>query len=204
VGDFVVTTDVEVMNRSGKGPPRSQFSLAGIMVRTPRDVTPQSWKPGGENYIFLSLGAADWPNSYQFEVKTTRNSDSLLQISDGVPRAMIQIARIGQHFITLKKPAGGTWTVHHRYHRPDMPKALQVGLTSYTDWASVQQYQNDPVRHNRTVIRGGNPDLVAAFDFVRYHRPQVPTDLAGRNLSDPSAVPDNLLLRFLGDPAAAQ
>jgi serine/threonine protein kinase len=203
-GDFVVTTDVEVTNRSGKGAPKSQFSLAGIMVRTPRDVTPQTWKPGGENYIFLSLGAADRPNSFQFEVKTTRNSDSQLQISDGVSRATIQIVRIGQHFITIKKPAGGAWTVHHRYHRSDMPATLQVGLTSYTDWGNVQQYQNDPQRHNRMVIRGGNPDLVAAFDFVRYHRPQLPAALAGRNLSDPSAVSDDMLLRFLGDAAATR
>ncbi|MGB0583200.1 MAG: immunoglobulin domain-containing protein, partial [Limisphaerales bacterium] len=35
-GDFVVTTDVEPTGRSGTGPPNTQYSLAGIMVRAPR------------------------------------------------------------------------------------------------------------------------------------------------------------------------
>lgn len=62
-GDFVVTTHVRATGRTGDRPPASQFSLAGIMVRTPRNVTPQTWRPGGENYLFLSLGAANTPGS---------------------------------------------------------------------------------------------------------------------------------------------
>ncbi len=83
-GDFVVTMRLEVNRRNGlAGRPSSQFSLAGIMVRTPRDVsdaapTPDpgpgvvlpwpapaegqpnhyttDWERDTENYIFLSYG----------------------------------------------------------------------------------------------------------------------------------------------------
>ena len=93
-GDFVITTDVEPRNRAGNGAPGSQYSLAGIMVRAPRTMTsPAQWTPGGQNYVFLSLGAASNPGTYQYEVKTTSNSVSTLQISSGVPSASIQVDR---------------------------------------------------------------------------------------------------------------
>lgn len=201
-GDFVVTTRLRVSGRSGQGAPRALYSLAGIMVRAPRDVTPRTWQPGGENYIFLSFGSADRPGTYQYEVKTTINSDSQLAISpaDG-PEVLIQTARIGPHFLVLRKAPDGPWIVHRRYHRPDLPARLQVGLTCYTDWPSVERLS--PPQHNTTVIRGGNPDLIAQYDFVRLHRPDVPAALRGRNLSDAGTVPDAELLRFLGEPAAA-
>jgi hypothetical protein len=67
-GDFVITTDVEPRNRAGTGAPGSQYSLAGIMVRAPRTMTnPAQWTAGGQNYVFLSLGTANNPGSYQFE-----------------------------------------------------------------------------------------------------------------------------------------
>ncbi len=195
-GDFVVTTDVQVSQRNGTGAPRSQFSLAGIMVRTPRQVTPQTWTPGGENYIFLSLGAANQPGTFQFEVKTTVNSVSTLEISSGTNRATIQVARIGPYLIALRQIQGGSWTVHRRYLRPDMPATLQVGLTSYTDYPTCSTFP--PFTHNQTVIRTGNPDLLAAFDYIHYQRPRVPAGLVGRNLADPAAVSDAQLLSFLG------
>lgn len=199
-GDFVVTTDLEAHSRSGKGAPRSQFSLAGIMVRSPRDITPQTWRPGGENYVFLSLGAADRPGTFQFEVKTTINSDSHLQITPGVSRAQIQVARLGATLIMLLKPDNGAWQVHRRYQRTDFPRTLQVGLTCYTDWPSAEKMRSE--EHNRSVIKTGNPDLIAEFDFVRYRRPALPESLKGRNLADAGQVTDAQLLQFLGDPAA--
>src|SRR5207248_960338 len=76
--DFVVTTDVEASQRGGTGAPRSNYSLAGIMVRAPRAITPSTWRAGGENYVFLSIGAGSPPGAFQFEVKTTTNSSSML------------------------------------------------------------------------------------------------------------------------------
>ncbi|MBL9172430.1 MAG: hypothetical protein JNL10_02745 [Verrucomicrobiales bacterium] len=211
-GDFVITTDVAVSRRGGGGAPRSQFSLAGIMVRTPRPMTsPAQWTPGGQNYVFLSLGAANTPGTYQHEVKTTVNSVSTLEISPGTPQAQIQVARVGRHLILLRRPAGGSWTVHRRYSRPDFPATLQAGLTVYTDWPNCERIgfsaQNRTVLTNGarlpngTLFAGANPDLEAAFDYVRYARPNVPAQLVGADLSNPAAVSDAQLLAFLGDHA---
>jgi len=212
-GDFVITTDVEPRNRAESGAPGSQYSLAGIMVRTPRAMTtPAQWTPGGQNYVFLSTGAANSPGTYQYEVKTTVNSQSTLYISNGAPaRSSIQVARIGPHLILLRRGPGGAWQVHQRYFRPDMPTTLQAGLTVYTDWPTCEavgfQYQNQFVLTNGLRLPNGvtlnncNPDLVAAFDYVRYSRPVVPANLAGANLSNAGAVSDAQLLAFLGEAA---
>lgn len=211
-GDFVITTDVEVSRRGGGGAPNSLYSLAGIMVRAPRTMTsPAQWTPGGQNYVFLSLGAANTPGTYQHEVKTTLNSVSTLEISTGTPRAQIQIARIGRHLILLRRPEGGSWVVHRRYSRPDFPATLQAGLTVYTDWPGCERVgfaaQNVTVLTNGarlpdvTSFTGADPDLEAAFDYVRYARPNVPANLAGADLSNPAAVSDAQLLAFLGDHA---
>tara|TARA_R110002111_G_scaffold258083_1_gene326905 strand:- start:167066 stop:167992 length:927 start_codon:yes stop_codon:yes gene_type:complete len=199
-GNFVVTSNIRVARRGGDGAPRSNYSLAGLMIRTPRTVTPQTWKPGGENYIFLSLGAANQPGSFQFEVKTTVNSRSTLAVTEaGTPTAIIQIARIGNEFILLKKTPEGNWNIHQRYHRTDMPQELQVGLTVYTDYSTASRMQ--PAQQNSQVIKNGRPDLVAGFDYVRFKRPQVPADLKGKSLTNPGAVSDAQLLQFLGDNA---
>jgi hypothetical protein len=212
-GDFVITTDVEPRNRAGPGPPGSQFSLAGILVRAPRAMTnPAQWAPGGQNYVFLSLGAANSPGTYQYEVKTTSNSVSTLYLSNNAPaRASIQVARLGPHLIMLRRDQGGAWQVHRRYFRPDLPATLQAGLTVYTDWAVCEavgfQYQNQLVLTNGlrlpngAVVSGCNPDLVAAFDYVRYARPVIPANLVGANFSSAALVNDTQLLSFLGDAA---
>ncbi len=211
-GDFVITTDVEVSRRGGGGAPNSLYSLAGLMVRAPRTMTsPAQWTPGGQNYVFLSLGAANTPGTYQHEVKTTVNSVSVLDVTPGTPRAQIQVARIGRHLILLRRPPGGSWVVHRRYSRPDFPATLQAGLTVYTDWPGCERVsfadQNVTVLTNGarlpdgTSFSGANPDLEAAFDYVRYARPNVPANLTGADLSNPAAVSDAQLLTFLGDSA---
>jgi len=199
-GDFVVTTDVEATSRSGSGPPRSQYSLGGIMVRVPRNVTPQTWRPGGENYVFLSLGAASSPGTFQNEVKTTVSSVSTLIITPAPSgRALIQVARIGPYLIMLRN-SDGNWVVHRRYVRADFPQTLQVGMTTYTDYPTCSTFA--PVAHNSTVIHIGTPDLIASFDYFRFARPNVPPALATANLTDPVAVSDAQLLSFLGANAA--
>lgn len=198
-GDFAVTADVEPRRRSGPGAPQASYSLAGIMVRAPRPqvTSPATWTPGGENYVFLSLGTGDSPGQFQFEVKTTRNSDSVLTLSPGVPKARIQVARIGPTFLMLRQNDGEGWRVHRRYTRPDFPATVQAGLTTYTDWPTASGL--DPFTHNQTVIRGGNPDLVAAFEFVRFARPRLPQALHGLDLGNPALVTDEQLLGFLGE-----
>ncbi len=201
-GDFVMTTRLRVNRRGGEGPPRTQYSLAGIMVRQLRTVTPQTWEPGQENYVFLSTGAADAPGSYQFEVKTTINSDSQLRISPASSGdAILQVARIGSYVITLKNE-NGVWSVHQRYNHPGLSGTVQAGLTCYTDWPNVSKL--NPQQHNSTVIRNGTPDLVVLYDYVRYRRPKVPASWAGKRLNSPQAVSDQELLQYLGANAAAK
>lgn len=196
-GDFVVTTRVNNTARSGVGAPLQQYSLGGIMVRAPRPgVTPATWQPGGENYLFLSLGAADIPGSFQTEVKTTVDSVSTIEINQAAgPEARIRWARIGSALIALIREENTPWRVHRRYQRADLPQTLQVGLTVYTDWAVAGSVT--PQVQNTTLLTG-NPDLRAQFDFVTYERPQVPASLNGLDLTDPGQVPDSALLAFLG------
>jgi hypothetical protein len=199
-GDFVATTRVRPRNRADNGPPGSQFSLSGILARQPRNITPATWTPGGENYVFLSMGAANDPGVYQFEVKTTEDSNSVLVWQDANDdEAIIQVARIGPHFLMLRRTPSGEWTVHNRYRRDAMPQTLQVGMTCYTDWPTGQTYP--PAIHNATTILEGNPDLIARYDYFRFERPNIPAQLVGSNFSEPSEVNDSAILSFLGDNA---
>jgi hypothetical protein len=190
-GDFVVTTSLKTTNRAGNAAPRRSFSLAGIMLRNPTGPN------APQNYIFLSLGAANSPGQYQFEVKTTINNNSKLQIdAANTDHAVIQVARIGSVVITLKQ-VNGQWSVHRRYSRPDFSQTLQAGLTCYTDWDNCKSIP--PQQHNKMVIKNGQPDLIAEFDYVRYARPKVPSELQKRDLANAQQVTDEQLLSFLGE-----
>lgn len=211
-GDFVVTSAVENTGRDGVSLPGINFSLGGLMIRTPRPITPATWSPGGENYVFLSVGYGQaGPPRWQYEVKTTLASQSTLILSDAPgPAARLQIARLGRYVICLRREPGGPWRVHQRYDRPDFPDTLQVGPVAYTDWNKAQVF--DPFVHNgaalHTPLPPGvldpspgtpfYPDLVARWDYVRYFRPTIPAPLAGLNLANPAQVSDAQLLAFLG------
>ncbi len=212
-GDFAITTFVEPRNRAGTGRPERDYSLAGIMVRAPRAMTNiNEWTANGQNYVFLSMGAASRVNpGYEFEVKTTSNSTSVLFVEGtDATRAAIQVARIGPHLLMLRRDEGGEWMIHRRYHRPDFPATLQAGLTVYTDWSTVNnvgvQNNNQLILTNGAPLIGGGtlsnaqPDLVASFEYVRYARPDVPPGLAGADLSHAGEVSDEVLLSFLGEP----
>jgi hypothetical protein len=209
-GDFVVTVQVQVTDRdltddneipeSSLGAP---FSLAGIMIRTPRAITDPSvhWSPGGENYVFISIGNGNSPTvspSFQFEEKTTGNSISnlsLLNTTSGI--AKLQIARIGNAVITLYQPAGQNWAVFRRHDRSDMPNLLQVGMVAYTEWNRANDFT--PFNHNRTVItENDNPDLIAGFEYIHFFEPTVPPELDGLDLTNPEQVSEADLLGFLG------
>ncbi len=215
-GDFVVDTRFTATNRAGTGAPAALYSLAGLFIRTPRPISsPAQWTPGGENYVFLSAGAADTPGTYQHEVKTTIDSDSVLHITSAcnptcpaVPVFQLRAARLdGVHMILLRRPEGEQWLIHRRYRRDDFPPTLQVGMTSYTDWGSIlgTYWPDDQFGHNITLITDGNPDLLARFEHIRFARPRVPPALQGRDFSapfdpgNPSTVSDAELLSFLGN-----
>lgn len=198
-GNFVATMEVEPRNRALDGAPGSSYSLAGIMARTPRDsiVQPSDWTANGENYIFLSMGTGNNSGHYQFEVKSTVNSFSSLEIDDGASRAVIQVVRLGEVFLVLRKLEAGDWEVHRRYRRSDMPNTLQVGVTVYTDWEGAESLT--PFQHNQTSISGYDPDLNAAIDYFRFKRPRIPNALAEADFVDPLEVTDEQILELFGD-----
>lgn len=226
-GDFVITTRMQIDDRDDVGasdaddvPGDAQFSLGGLMIRAPRPIEngAADWLPGsrtdagqvGENYVFLSMGYATGDNQFSFEVKTTRNSVSTLELTplgDSPNEVELRIARIGTSVIAMHRLAGQTdWTVHRRYSRPDMPQTLQVGMVSYTDWEKASDLP--PIVHNGSVMAPGqivdptpwqpfSPDITARYDFARFARPVVPAELAGVDLVNDAT--DEQLLSFLGD-----
>lgn len=211
-GDFVITTSVTVSARDGVSVPSSDYSLGGIMIRTPRDVTPATWTPGGENFVFLSLGQGNpgVGSDFEFEHKTTFNSNSNLILTPANGnQALLQIARIGDAVLLLRYQPGDAWVVQRRVSRPDMPATLQVGLVSYTDWPKCSIFA--PFDHNANVLDPPlaiadpnpavpyNPDLIAVYDYARFVRPSVPPALLGLDLTDPGQVSDAELIAFLGE-----
>jgi len=213
--DFVVTIEVTATGRDGSSVPQALYSLGGVMIRTPRDITSATWTPGGENYVFLSLGHGNnGGTSWQFEVKTTVNSNSMLILSPAPGAAAeLQLARLGEYVIALRREPGQPWVVHRRYQRSDFPATVQVGVVSYTDWFKAQVFA--PFVHNGNVLdpplppgvtdpdpsRPFAPDLLATYDYVRFFRPTLPPELEGADLTDQSQVPDSDLLAFLGEHA---
>ena len=205
-GDFVATTHLNLYSRHGSAdpisnptnePPNRLFSLAGILARNPTSVMqgaplPYSnamqaigsggsdWEPNSENYIFLAYGAANNRNTWQYEVKTTLNGNSTqYHLSRGVPNngeIWLQMVRVGNTFMVLRKHPGGQWIIENRYVRPDFNNAIQVGFTTYTDWDRIGAFNNpeaNSFHHNYIVVddAAAQPDLVAQADYIRFERP---------------------------------
>jgi hypothetical protein len=147
-GDFILTLDVEANRRNGQtGRPTRDYSLGGIMIRTPRafnnaapvpnasfnTVLPwppngaytTPWTPGTENYIFLSYGYADaglWGDvgggRWYNEVKTTTNSVSNLYATQtGIP--------VGENKATLQAVRVGQTFLLLRRHGAGQPWIIE-------------------------------------------------------------------------------
>ena len=220
-GDFIFTTEVTISNRKGKGLPKSEFSMAGCMIRVPKNIRdPAWWDPGQENYIYLTTGYAtsrytscDPCPAPHLEAKSTVNSVSLSRITSlGSSTVTLRIARIENTIFLLYREPGGSFQVLESYERPDFPNTLQVGLIGYTDWRKARTFTDD--FHNRHTLTAPlpvgspndtqvdfSPDLQARFDYARFEEVSVPTHLDRNDLS--RATPEELL-RFLGkDPIIA-
>lgn len=216
-GDFVFSTRVSASNRMGSSFPGSNFSLAGPMIRTAKNFSngAAGWQPNEENYVFLSIGrASGGGNAPHFEVKSTTNSSSNLQITpiNNYLDTEIRLARINGYVICLYRLPGGDWTINNRYDRSDMPSSVQVGLVAYTDWDKVNTYA--PTFANANTINANlnpdpssnpnqafNPDLVATFDYARFDSITLPSALQGLDLSNPSIVSNADLLSLLSFPS---
>lgn len=208
-GDFIATTRLRVFSRHNPANPvevpNRSFSLTGIFLHEPRPYithaapnpyrTDAVWPPAAfgsdyvpntENYIFLSFGSAGNPGTRQFEIKTTRNSNSILYYgSTGIDQssnvAWMQLVRVGNTVVCMRKYSeAGPWLVENRYPNPDHPfpafgSTLQVGLTAYTDWPNGEPFSNGGVQtsfHANYAPPGpGQPDLISEVDYFRLKRP---------------------------------
>ncbi len=172
-GDFVVTTRIEVTGTKA-ALPQTPFSLAGLFVRAPRDISASTWRVGQENWLFFSIGTAAPAGQPQYEIKSTTNSLSTLMIRPS-PTGFVnlRIARIGELFTLLAKKDEGDWEVIEQLIRPDLPQILNVGLTAYADYASVRPTYPDFKTYNTKGAPKNNADLIARVDWIRFSRPKV-------------------------------
>jgi len=218
-GDFVFTTQVSATNRDGNNMPGGLYSLAGLMIRAPRDYPNGAygtggWTPDGENFVFLAAGfaATNHPSCSgcpgpHLEVKNTVNGSSSLQVSSisTYENVNIRIARVGGAVIVLYQLPNGPWEVRERYNRNDFPDEVQIGFVTYTDWQKVSTYT--PFFHNSNVLNDNlnpdpssnqnlafNPDIIGVFDFGRFDNTTNP--FPGLDLVNEAT--DAELLSFLG------
>lgn len=213
-GDFVFTTEVTALNVAETGQPSSGYdpileqvySLAGLMIRTPRATVSQP-----ENYVFLSTGSASSTTVPQLEVKTTVNNSSSLHITNISTTSQVQIrlVRKANAIIALYRLPGGNWVVHRRYDRGDMPSAVQAGFVAYTDWNKVNTYsigfhnQNtlnedlnpDPSTDTSLVFR---PDIIGKFEYARFEEVHVPEVYDTLDFSNASEVSNAVVLGLYG------
>jgi hypothetical protein len=196
-GDFVATTRVLARGK-GSDLPSTTWSLAGLMVREPRTTTAASWQPRAENWLFATTGIAAQPNQPVIETKTTVNGRSALNLHP-VPAGWMElrIVRVRADFLVFYRPEGAAeWTLRERFHRPDLPRTLQVGVNAYSGWDLVPELWNDAATFNCTVLADRPTDLAAEFDYVRFDRPQVPDALRGVRLSDYRVPAADLVAAF--------
>ena len=206
VGDFIFTIFVNSSNKAGTGQPSSIFSLSGAMIRTPTGITDaiNEWTLGNQNYVFLSIGSANVNNVPKFEVKSTINSNSVLnynEVSD--LSALIRLVKIENAIIVLHQIPGEDFVVRQRYDRSDMPDTLQVGMVTYTDWEKVSTYSYS--FHNFNTLNTDldpdpssdeifNPDLIGTFDYARFEDLNLPAEYIGLDFTDEGQVSDAEIL----------
>jgi hypothetical protein len=150
-GDFVVTLKIRV---SGKetAQPTANWSLSGLLVRR------ATIDRAKENWLAFRIGRVN--NVDVFERKTTVNGTSVLTLSPA-PSGWVElrVARVGSHFVYLRRPMGGAWQHHWSYVRADLPRSLLVGVDSFSGYEDTKA------------------DLVSHVDYVRFASTGVPSKL---------------------------
>ena len=145
-GNFSVETSVTTSSIADAAlPPGRNYNSAGLMARTPDNP--------GENHVMVNVGRQ--LESLGSEAKTTRNSNSTLDLLDGSNNGRLTLCRVGAVFTVYHRLDNETqWTEIGFVTRDDLPETLQVGM----------------------VVNGfSGPDIVASFDYIRM---RVPTSTA--------------------------
>jgi hypothetical protein len=195
-GPFVATARVRVKGKES-AVPVEPWSLAGLMVREARPGSGKTRELRGENWMFLTTGAAHEGSKPVFETKSTVNSRSNLKLSPAREGWIeLRIVRIGPAFILMSRYGSEAWQVRDRFYRMDFARNVQVGLCAYTGWNSAQDLQNDPMKFNTTVLKDRKADAILEVDWVRFSRPVLPAGNPA-NLTDYS-MSDEAIVKLYG------
>jgi hypothetical protein len=193
-GDFEVTARVKASGRKGLTPTRS-FSLGGLMVRAPREVTSHNFEPGKENWLFLTTGTVDRPGEPQFEVKTTMNSVSTLRSYPAQQGWVnLRIVRLRELFTLLYRYDGEEWTYLDQWVRPDLPQTVQVGLIAYTDWDGAAEVYPNLEAINKGQIPNGVEDLTLRVASIEFREPGI--ERFGTELTSFSSIGSDKIAAF--------
>ncbi len=207
-GDFDVRTRLKVSGRKDDVP-QTQWSLAGLMARAPKQGGKDTWKRGEENWLFMTTGIAEELNKPVIETKKTIRSNSSLKLRPAkLDWIEMRLVRVGPSFILLYKYDNDkNWIVRERFYNVDMPQTLQVGLIGYTNSYAVDnkiKFGDTFTYNNSTFDHLGNPDLAVRVDYIRFQKPKVDfgktwlASVAENNLTDYS-LSNQELLKLLGD-----
>ncbi|MDL5047812.1 DUF1349 domain-containing protein [Oscillatoria amoena NRMC-F 0135] len=172
-GNFTIYTKVKAEGRNSTTPIR-QFSLAGLMLRSPRPTDAAPFDKKKENWLFISTGYAKGKHQPQFETKYTVNSKSKLIIYPVAQSGWVEIAitRVGNKFIQAYKNPGANWKILRVIEHPQMTDTLQAGMLAYTDFEHIKRfYLFNKKKLNTYVFLNGKPDLKAQFDCILFSRP---------------------------------
>lgn len=170
-GNFSVTTKIKVAGKNTNTPARS-YSLAGLMVRSPRPDSVKKNAKSVENWLFLSTGSATKKGKPQFESKNTVNGKSKLKVFEAKQGWLyISIIRIDNKFYQLYKfSENEEWVLLRVIERNDMPNELQVGMLAYSDfWPVARKYFFNPQKFNTKQV-DAKPDLIAYYDYMKFQR----------------------------------
>jgi hypothetical protein len=149
-GNFLLETSVQVHDGS-EGATMPSWRLGGLLARDPDD-------GGGENHVGWFMGSGDTDQShtflYQNTVDGTSEDGNLGSPSGSIPW-QLRMCRVGDDVILVRMTGTG-WQEWNTYARPDLPATLQVGMTAFSNNASV--------------------DLVVEFDEVVFTVPSSSAD----------------------------
>ncbi|MEM7550333.1 MAG: hypothetical protein AAF363_11685 [Bacteroidota bacterium] len=194
-GDFQVTANVKATG-TDKNTPGQSFSLGGIMARKPNDFEADTWKPGKENWLFITTGTADRPGEQQFEVKTTYQSMSTLRTYPAKTKwVQLRMVRLRELFTMLYKYEGEEWQYLDQWVRPDMPETLEVGIIAYTDWDNAAPLYPDFKTINSKGISNGKEDLILKVEKIAFEYPKA--ERFGNQLTDFASTGKEKLESFM-------
>lgn len=169
-GNFTVMTKLKVTGHNTPSPMQG-FSLAGLMLRSPRPNHIAKDKKGYENWMFLSTGSATKKGKPQFESKNTLNGKSKLKVFPSKQGWIyLSISRIDhQYYQCYRYDGEQQWTLLRVIDRPDFANEIQVGMLAYSGFWSLLKWYFNTKKFN-TKETNNKTDLIAQFDFTTFSR----------------------------------